>query len=201
MRGVLNDSTNISPKKQKTRLRAVSQSPEKDRPSTSSFVFNPPVTTPQIEKLPMPKALTASLPGFDSMSEKPELSRNNIKKYPHLTDLQNVNYFHSLLRGKALQAYCNLEDEMKDSLEEEITAFRRRVGKSQSSGTTTCEWDNLHFYPAKQRIHEFFDSLQKTVNEAFKPEAQQFIDKVIYVKMPNHVEKKLNRVYLDICVR
>ena len=80
----------------------------------------------------MPKALTASLPTFDGKSEKvklfEDLFRNIIKMYPHLTELQKINYFHSLLRGYALQAFSNIEDAKKDSLEETMTIFKRRFG-------------------------------------------------------------------------
>ena len=62
-----------------------------------------------------------------------DLFRNNIKMYPHLTEIQKINYFHSLLRGNALQAYCNLDDTKKDNLEEVITAFKRRFEDFQSS--------------------------------------------------------------------
>ena len=149
----------------------------------------------------MPKALTASLPVFDGKSEKFELFedlfRNNIKMYPHLTEIQKINYFHSLLRGNALQAYCNLDDTKKDNLEEVITAFKRRFGDFQSSAKARCEWDALHFNPTKQKLHEFLDALQKTAKEAFGSEAQRFIDKAIYAKMPDHVKKILNRAYLE----
>ena len=39
--------------------------------------------------------------------------------------------------------------------------------------------------------------MQKTAKEAFGSEAQKFIDKAIYAKMPDHVENILNRVYLE----
>ena len=149
----------------------------------------------------MPKALTASLPVFDGKSEKFELFedlfRNNIKMYPHLTEIQKINYFHSLLRGNALQAYCNLDDAKKDHLEELITAFKQRFGDFQSSAKARCEWDSLHFDPTKQKLHEFLDTLQKTAKEAFGSEAEKFIDKAIYAKMPDHVKKILNRAYLE----
>ena len=129
--GVLNDSTNQPTKRPKAQ-RILSEQP-KDRPSTSKILFAPqPQTFPSTNLLPMPKALTASLPVFDGKSEKFELFedlfRNNIKMYPHLTEIQKINYFHSLLRGNALQAYCNLDDTKKDNLEEVITAFKRRFG-------------------------------------------------------------------------
>ena len=85
----------------------------------------------------------------------------------------------------------------KDNLEEVITAFKRRFGDFQSSAKARCEWDSLHFDPTKQKLHEFLDTLQKTAKEAFGSEAQNFIDKAIYAKMPDHVKKILNRAYLE----
>ena len=117
--------------------------------------------------------------------------------YPHLTEIQKINNFHSLLRGNALQAYCNLEDTKKDNLEEVITAFKRPFGDFHSSAKARCEWDSLHFDPTKQKLHEFLDILQKTAKEAFGSEAQKFIDKAIYAKIPDHVKKILNRAYLE----
>ena len=198
--GVLNDSTNQPTKRSKQQRASNEQT--KDRPSTSKILFAPqPQTFPSTNLLPMPKALTASLPVFDGKSEKFELFedlfRNNIKMYPHLTEIQKINYFHSLLRGNALQAYCNLDDTKKDNLEEVITAFKRRFGDFQSSAKARCEWDALHFDPTKQKLLKFLDALQKTAKEAFGSEAQKFIDKAIYAKMPDHVKKILNRAYLE----
>ena len=198
--GVLNDSTNQPTKRLKQQRASNEQT--RDRPSTSKILFAPqPQTFPATNLLPMPKALTASLPVFDGKSEKFELFedlfRNIIKMYPHLTEIQKINYFHSLLRGNALQPYCNLDDTKKDNLEEVIMAFKRRFGDFKSSAKARCEWDALHFDPTKQKLHEFLDPLQKTAKEAFGSEAQKFIDKAIYSKMPDHVKKILNRAYLE----
>ena len=51
--------------------------------------------------------------------------------------------------------------------------------------------------PSTQKLHEFSDALQKTATEALGSEAQQFIDKAIYAKMPDHVKMILNRAYLE----
>ena len=88
--GVLNDTTNQPTKRPKHRVPYVQS---KERPTTSKILFAPqPQTFPSANLLPMPKALTASLPVFDGKSEKFELFedlfRNNIKMYPHLTELQ-----------------------------------------------------------------------------------------------------------------
>ena len=166
--GVLNDSTNQPTK----RPKRIQSEQSKDRPSTSKILFaHQTQTFPTDNLIPMPKALTTSLPVFDGKSEKFELFedlfRNHIKMYPHLTEIQKINYFHSLLRGHALQAHCNLDDTKKDSLEEVITAFKRRFGDFQSAAKARCEWDAVHFDPTKQKLHEFLDILQKTAKEAF----------------------------------
>ena len=116
--------------------------------------------------------------------------------YPHLTEMQKTKYLHSLLRGNALQVYCNLDDTKKDNLEEVITALIPRFGDFQSSPNARCEWDALHLDPTKHKLHEFLDILQKTAKEAYSSEAKKFIDKATYAKMPDHVKKILNRTYL-----
>ena len=194
--GVLNDSTN-QPKR--TKIRSQSQPSSKERPAITRTLFAPDQNNTTM--LPMPKALTASLPTFDGKSEKFELFEdlfwNNIKMYPQLTEIQKINYFHSLLRGDALQAFCNIEDSKKDSLDEYITIFKRRFGDYLSMAKARCEWDALKFDPSTQKLHEFLDVLKRTAKEAFGTEAQQFIDKAIYAKMPDHVKKILNRAYLE----
>ena len=49
----------------------------------------------------------------------------------------------------------------------------------------------------KQKVHEFLDILQKTAKEALGSEAQKFIDEAFFAKMPDHVEKILNRAYFQ----
>ena len=194
--GVLFDSTN-HPKRPKTRSQ--SQPASKERPAVARTLFG--AERDDNSSLPIPKALTESLPTFDGKSEKFELFedffRNDIKMYPHLTELQKIKYFHSLLQGDALQAFCNIEDAKKESLEEIMTIFKRRFGDYLSMAKARCEWDALRFDPSTQKPHEFLDTLQKTALEAFGSKAQQFIDKAIYAKMPHHFKKILNRAYLE----
>ena len=120
--GVLTDSTN-QPKR--TKARSQSQPASKERPVVARTLFAPEKNDKTT--LPMPKALTASLPTFDGKSEKFEifedLFRNNIKMYPHLTEIQKIKYLHSLLRGDALQAFRNNKDSKKDSLDEIFKLF------------------------------------------------------------------------------
>ena len=174
--GVLNDSTN-QPTKRLKQQRAPSEQ-SKERPSTSKFLFaHQRQTFLSTNLFPMLKDLTAPLTVFDGKSENIELFedffRNNIKMYPRLTEILKITYFYSLLTGKALQAYCNLDDTKKDNFEEIITVFKRRFGDFQFSPKARCEWDALHFDTTKQKLHEFLDVLHKTAKKssALKPKS------------------------------
>ena len=196
--GVPNDPTHTN---KKTKNRSQSQSPAKERPNTTKASLGTSNQTDANNTFPMPEALTTSLPTCDGKCEKFELFedlfRKNLKMYPHLSEIQKRNYFHSLLRGEALQDFRNLDDTKKDNLEDIITIFKRRFGDYLSMAKARCEWDTLKFDPSTQKLHEFLDLLQKTAKEAFGVETQQFIDKAIYAKMPDHVKKILNRAYLE----
>ena len=50
---------------------------------------------------------------FPTPENPSNLFRNNMKMYPHFTVIQKITFFHSLLRGDALQAICNIEDSKK----------------------------------------------------------------------------------------
>ena len=148
----------------------------------------------------MPKALTASLQNGKSENFKlfEDLSRNNNKMYPHLTKIQEINYFHSVLCGDALQAFCNIEDSKKYSLDEITTIFKRRLGDCVSIAKARYGRDALKFDPSTQKLHEFLDILQKTAEEAFGAETQQFIDKAKYAKLPDHV--KINSIECTLSI-
>ena len=66
--------------------------------------------------------------------------------YPHLTEIQKIKIFHSLLSGDALQAFCYIEDSKKDSLEDI---------------TTTCKFIDKAIY-AKMPGH-----VKKILNRAY----------------------------------
>ena len=78
-----------------------------------------------------------------------------------------------------------------------MTFFKRRFGDYLSMAKAQCEWDTLRFNTSTQKLYEFLDEIQKTVEEVFGAEAQHFIDKAIYAKLPDHVKKILNRAYLE----
>ena len=98
--GVLTDSAN-QPKRPK--IMSQSQPASKERLAVATTLF----VSEKINHITllMPKALTASLPTFDGKSEKFEffenLFRNNIKMYPHLTEIHK-KLFLSLTSASVL---------------------------------------------------------------------------------------------------
>ena len=96
---VLNDYTNQPKRPNKNKVPAskepTSQPASKERPTVARTLLAPDENDGSA--LPMPKALTASLPTFDGKSEKFELFEdllpNNIKMYPHLTEIQKNKLF------------------------------------------------------------------------------------------------------------
>ena len=117
--------------------------------------------------------------------------------YPHLTEIEKINYFHSLPRGNTLQAYCSLDDARKiiSSLRHSnaVSVISNRPPRLDVKRTryTSTHPNN------KAKLHEVLDVLQKTAKDALGTEAQKFIDEAKYAKLPDHVKKILNRAYLE----
>ena len=81
----------------------------------------------------MPKSLTTTMPTFDGKSEKFELFEDlfqtSLKIHNRLTEEDNINYFHSLMRGDALQTFKNITCPNRENLGEILTVFRRKYVK------------------------------------------------------------------------
>ena len=160
VRGVLTESTN-QPKRPK--IRSQSQPASKERPAVARTLFG--AEKNNNTTLPIPKALTASLPTFDGKSEKFELFedlfRNNIKLYPHLTEIQKTNYFPSLFRGDALQAFCNIEDSKKDSFEEIMKIFKTSFRRLPINGKSRMRMGCTQIRPLTAKTPRIFRCTSK----------------------------------------
>ena len=86
--------------------------------------------------LKLPKFLTTTMPTFDGKSENIELFEDvfetSLKIHNQLTEEENLNYLHSLMRGDALQTSKNITSPNRDILGEIMTVFRRKYVKHQS---------------------------------------------------------------------
>ena len=83
----------------------------------------------------LPKSLTTTMPTFYRKSEKFELFEDlfqtSLKIHNQLTDEDKINYFHSLMRGDALQTFKNITSPNRENFGENLTVFRRKYVKPQ----------------------------------------------------------------------
>ena len=164
--------------------------------SNSSNVNN---NSNRISKLP--KSLTTTMPTFDGKSEKFELFEDlfqtSLKTHNQLTEEDKLHFFHSLMRGDALQTFKNISSPNRGNLTEILTVFRRKYVKPQSMATAKHKFQQLVFNPANQKLIEFLDELQKLAKCAFGVDAQAIIEQFIYAKMPPHLKKSINQAHLE----
>ena len=149
----------------------------------------------------LPKTLTTTMPTFDGKSEKFELFEDlfqtSLKIHNQLTEEDKINYFHSLMRGDALQTFINITSPNRENLADILTVFRRKYVKPQSMATAKHKFQRLVFNPANQKLIDFLDELQKLAKDAFGVTAQAIIEQFIYAKMPPHLKKSINQAHLE----
>ena len=75
----------------------------------------------------LPKSLTTTMPTFDGKSEKFELFEDlfqtSLKIHNQLKEEHRINYFHSLMRGEALQTFKNINGLTRENLGEVLAIF------------------------------------------------------------------------------
>ena len=149
----------------------------------------------------LPKSLTTTMPTFDGKSEKFELFEDlfqtSLKIHNQLTEEDKINYFHSLMRGDALQTFKNITSPNRENLGEILTVFRRKYVEPQSMATAKHKFQQLVFNPANQKLIDFLDELQKLAKDAFAVAAQAIIEQFIYAKMPPHLKKSINQAHFE----
>ena len=141
------------------------------------------------------------MPTFDGKSEKFELFEDllqtSLKIHNQLTEDDRINYFHSLMRGDAIQTIKNINGSTRENLEEFLAVFRRKYLKPQSMATAKHKFQKLVFNPANQKLVDFLDELQKLAKDAFGIAAHAIIEQFIYAKMPPHLKKSINEAHLE----
>ena len=149
----------------------------------------------------LPKSFMTTMPTFNGKSEKFELFEDlfqtSLKIHNQLTEENKIYYFHSLMRGDALQTFKNISSPNRENLTEILTVFRRKYVKPQSMATAKHKFQQLVFNPANQKLIDFLDELQKLAKDAFGVAAQAIIDQFIYAKMPPHLKKSINQAHLE----
>ena len=142
----------------------------------------------------LPKSLTTTMPTFDGKTEKFELFEDlfqtSLKVHNQLTEEDRINYFHSLMRGDALQTFKNINGPTRENLEEILAIFRRKYVKPQSMATAKHNFQKLVFNPANHKLVDLLDELQKLAKNAFGIAAHAIIEQFIYAKTPPHLKNQ-----------
>ena len=126
-----------------------------------------------------------------------DLFQTNLKLHNQLTEEDKINYFHSLMRGDALQTFKNLTAPNRENLGEILTVFHRKYVKPQSKATAKHKFQRLVFNPSNQKLIDFLDELQKLAKDAFGVAAQAIIEHFISDKMPPHPKKSFSQAHLE----
>ena len=141
----------------------------------------------------LPKSLTTTMPTFDGKSQKFELFEDLFQASPkihnQLTEEDIINYFHSLMKGDALQTFKNIIGPTRENVGEILAVFRRKYVKPQSMATTKQKFQKLVFNPANQKLVDFPDELQKEAKDTFGIAAHAILEQFTYAKMPPHLKK------------
>ena len=123
-----------------------------------------------------------------------------LKIYNQLTEDDRIRYFHSLMRGDALQTIKNVRSPSRENLvaERDIpTVFRRKNVKSQSMATAKHKFQRIVFNTVNQKLIGSLDEVKKPAKEAFGFAAQAIIEQFIYAKLPPHLKKLFNQAHLE----
>ena len=71
--------------------------------------------------------------------------------------MTGIEYFHSLMRGDALQTFKNINGPTRENMGEILAVFQRKYVKPQSMATTKHKSQKLVFNPANQKLVDFLD--------------------------------------------
>ena len=164
--------------------------------STSANINN---NNNKISKLP--KSLAAATPAFDGKSKKFELFeglfQTSLRIHNQLTEEDKRNYFHSFMRGDALQTFKNFSSRNRQNLTEILKVYRKKFVKPQSMATAKHKFQLLVFEPANQKLIDFLDELQRLAKDAFGVATPAIIEQFINAKLPPNLMKSENPAHLE----
>ena len=114
----------------------------------------------------LPKSLTTTMPTFDGKSEKFELFENlfqtSLRIHNQLTEEDRINYFHSLMRGDALQTVKNINSPTGENLGEILALFLKKIRKTPIDGDNGLQIPETCLQPSKWEVRRFFWWASKT---------------------------------------
>ena len=149
----------------------------------------------------MLKPVSTNTITFDGKNEKFELFEDlfhtMLKMQPQMTEAMKINHFHAHLRKKILRTFRNISALNKKTLDDVLIVFRRIYVKPESQATAKHKWHKLTFDPNTKSLPDFSEELNECAERAFDDNAQHMIDSLLYAKLPPHLKRSLNLLYLE----
>ena len=138
---------------------------------------------------------------LDGKNEKFELYEDlfhtMLKMQPEMTEAMKINHFHAHLRKEALQTFRNISALNRKTLDDVLIVFRRKYVKPESQATAKHKWHKLTFDLNTKSLPDFLEELNECAERTFGDNAQHMIDSLLYAKLPPHLKRSLNLVYLE----
>ena len=132
----------------------------------------------------LPKVLTVTVLVFNGKTKKydifNDLFSTSLKMYPHVTEGEKMNYFHSLMRGEALQTFANIPSTQTKTIKDIRTVYQRRFVGTKSMASAKSRWQSLMIDSTKQKVPHFLDDLQWIAKDAFGTDDPRRIDQIIW---------------------
>ena len=114
-----------------------------------------------------------------------------------MSEIMKINHFHALMRKDALLTFTHIPKESRKTLEDILVIFRQKYVKPQGTASSKHKWQNLMFDPNKQSLADFLQELNDTAAKAFGSKCKEWVDALLYVKMPSHLKRSINQAKLE----
>ena len=105
------------------------------------------------------KSFTTTMPTFDGQSEKfklfEDVFQTSLKIHNQRTEKVKINYFHSLMRGDALQTFKNITRPIREKLGEILTVFRGKKRETPVNGYKETQLSTTGLQSGKPEVNWF----------------------------------------------
>ena len=120
-----------------------------------------------------------------------------LKMQLEMTEAMKIIHFHEHSRKEALQKFRNISASSKKTFDEVLILFRRKCVKPESQATAKQKWQKLTFDPNTKSLYDFLEKLNECAENAFRDNAENMIDSLLFAKLPPHLKRSLNLAYLE----
>ena len=109
-----------------------------------------------------------------------------------MTNKAQLQFFQGLLRDAAIHFWQSLNITDNTTLDTVLRAFRKVYRNEKSEEAARIKWDALKYDPTTQSFTDFLHQFRKLAKQAFGNDANVFINKSLYGKLPTTMQHELS---------